>query len=203
MNTTQLQRVLDEDRRTSTVFQGVFPQNHRPPQPHPPVGYILNTDPCDRPGVFFDREGHSEYFDSYGLPPLSPAITRWLTETTRRWTWNTQPLQSDTTAVCGQYCLFYAAHRARDVPMLQIMAMFTETPGERCDGVRCDRTCFPGRCSLLDHRLDLNNVNTKKKISSYHRSCCCCSKTNKKKLRSHQKPLCSSVVSGQSRLGPV
>ena len=135
MNTTQLQRVLDEDPRTSTVFQGVFPQNHRPPHPHPPVGYILNTDPCDRPGehwvaVFFDREGQGEYFDSYGYPPLSPVITRWLTETTRRWTWNTQPLQSDTTAVCGHYCLFYAAHRARDVPMSQIVAMFTGPPLE-------------------------------------------------------------------------
>ena len=80
--------------------------------------------------VFFDREGHGEYFDSYGYPPLSPVITRWLAETTRRWTWNTQTLQSDTTAVCGHYCLLYAARRARDVPMSQIVAMFTGPPLE-------------------------------------------------------------------------
>ena len=135
MNTTQLQRVLEEDPRTRSIFQGVFPRNHIPPHPHPPVGYVLNTDPCDRPGehwvvVFLDRDGQGEYFDSYGLPPVSPRITRWLTETTRRWTWNPQTLQSDSTAVCGQYCLYYALQRARDVPMSQIVSLFEGPPSD-------------------------------------------------------------------------
>ena len=136
MDTEQLMRVLASDDRTREVFRDVLPRNHMPSLPrHAPVGYVFNTDPCQQPGehwvalyIGLDRRG--EYFDSYGLPPLHPDVTRWMNDRTTTWTWNRQRLQSLDTAVCGQYCVFYALHRVRGYTMADVVALFPGIPAD-------------------------------------------------------------------------
>ena len=134
MDTAQLKRVLATDDRVREVFRDVLPRNHVP-SPRTlspdgsPVGYILNTDPCQQPGehwvcLYIDSNGRGEYFDSYGLPPLHPDVTRALDQGTQTWTWNTRRLQSLDTAVCGQYTVFYALHRVRGYTMADIVHLF-------------------------------------------------------------------------------
>ena len=139
MNTDQLKRILDTDAWTRVVFRDVLPRNHTPSLENlcynRPVGYILNTDPCNQPGehwvaLFIAADGDGDYFDSYGLPPLHPELTSLMTRGSRVWTWNTRQLQSIATAVCGQYCVFYELHRARGYTMDDIVHMFEGSPAD-------------------------------------------------------------------------
>ena len=138
MNTQQLTRVLSSDAFTTDVFKDVLPRNHLPSvdtlRDHPrPVGWVLNTDPCQGGGehwvaLYIGADGVGEYFDSYGISPMHPDVVSRLNGSLRIWAWNTRPLQSLETAVCGQYCVFYALHRVRGLTMTDIVHMFDDSP---------------------------------------------------------------------------
>lgn len=130
MESQQLLQILRADPYTSGIQHGVLPWNDFPRRiPHGPVAYILNTDPCDRPGqhwvaLYTDGNHFGDYFDSYGRPPFRQEIAAWLDRRTDQWEWNHQPLQSKDTTVCGQYCLYYLLQRARGHSMNFIVQTF-------------------------------------------------------------------------------
>ena len=71
MNTLQIERLL----RNKKIFKKVcaFDQLEKPVFPS---AHVINSDPSNEHGehwiaVYFDKRSQGEYFDSYGLAPLS------------------------------------------------------------------------------------------------------------------------------------
>ena len=70
----------------------------------------------------FVTPDESEFFDSYGFPPETYDMDEYvLWESTY---FNDKPLQGLTSDVCGDYCLFYLLHRARNVDLNTIQTKF-------------------------------------------------------------------------------
>lgn len=133
MNTRQLEYVMRTDPVVRTKFCGVFAENNLPRTLDVyPCGFIANTDPKDQPGkhwvaFYFPSVQEGEFFDSYGHAPefYSPHFTKFLNQHCQEWTFNNKTLQSTLTAVCGEYCVFYLAHRARGVSKSRVVNRFT------------------------------------------------------------------------------
>ena len=133
MNSSQLLHILRQDAFAKTVFTDVLPSDRLPAKLRKPKGFIVNTDPSNKPGthwvaVYVGTDGKREFWDSYGKEPAfySQQFTRFLEKHCKTFTWNKKVLQAPTSDVCGQYTLFFALHRCRGVPMSTIASMFTE-----------------------------------------------------------------------------
>ena len=133
MNTLQILNILKSDSYTKSVFTDVIPSDRLPSQIQKrPKGFIVNVDPSDKPGthwiaVYLTSDGKGEFFDSYGQSPefYNRNFKTFLQDHNSAFTWNEKPLQSPWSRVCGQYSLFYALHRSRNIPMSTIVSMFT------------------------------------------------------------------------------
>ena len=102
-------------RQTKTRFLGVFPSDHIPNHLDSfPCCFVANTDPHNEPGThwvafFYPSLDSLEFFDSYGMPPSfygfrSPCNVEY----------NQYQFQSFSTKVCGEYCIYFLYHRARN-----------------------------------------------------------------------------------------
>ena len=110
---------------THIKYLGVFAIDQIPiTLTHYPCAYVANTDPISKPGQHWTAFYHLsptelEFFDSYGSPPheyefpVPPNLTSLL--------YNSYPLQSPHSTVCGQYCIFYLIQRSLHVPFVDIV----------------------------------------------------------------------------------
>ena len=128
MHTTQelWERAL-RDPVLGPLMQGVFPSDKLPVIKTYPTGLISNTDPHHLPGthwvaMYFTSPGNSEFFDSYGFPPEVYEMEDYILRNATLY--NDIPLQGMTSDVCGDYCLFYLLHRARNMDLNTILANF-------------------------------------------------------------------------------
>ena len=100
-------------KRLSAKFLGVFPADKIPlPLTKWPAGFVANTDPEGEPGqhwvAMYQKSPFAqlEYFDSYGYDPsfydfnLPDSLT-----------FSDRQLQSPGSDVCGNYCVYFLAHR--------------------------------------------------------------------------------------------
>lgn len=94
-------------------LRGVYPIDRLP---HRKMcgGYIINTDEHDEPGehwvaVFVNTRG-TDYFDSYGRPPIDKRILKFLGSNV---SYNSRMLQGPTSRVCGHYCVYFIKHRSK------------------------------------------------------------------------------------------
>ena len=128
MRTTfELWQAALQDPILAPVMQGVFPRDKLPIVNKYPSGLIANTDPHDQPGthwvaMYFISPWESEFFDSYGFPPDTYGMDGYIERDVTRY--NNKPFQGLTSDTCGDYCLFYLFHRARNVDMDAIQAKF-------------------------------------------------------------------------------
>ena len=72
--------------------------------------------------MYFVWPYESEFFDSHGLPPDTYDMDGYLLQDNTYY--NEKPLQGLTSDTCGDYCLFYLFHRARNVNLNTIQAKF-------------------------------------------------------------------------------
>ncbi|KAJ8049271.1 hypothetical protein HOLleu_01951 [Holothuria leucospilota] len=135
MDTNQIAHALLSDNFTKTSFQGVFPSDTlRELQPNYPCSLVINLDPSHLPGshwvaVFISKEGHGEYFDSYGLPPSTvSAISTFMNRVCIQHCYNEKTLQSLFSDVCGHYVIFYLLHKNRGCKMETIKSWFSSKP---------------------------------------------------------------------------
>ena len=89
---------------------------------------MSNTDPHDLPGtywvaMYFTSPGKSKFFDSYGFPPKVYGMEDYILRNITMYN-DDLPLQFITSDVCGDYCLFYLLHRARNKDLNTIAAKF-------------------------------------------------------------------------------
>lgn len=128
MNSVELKKALDTVMRARTI--GVFPSDRVPRVWSKPAAIIANLDDHTRQGshwvaFYVSHDGLGAYFDSLGFPPLIPAFTNRLKINSRRYEWNEKKLQSNSSSVCGQYCLVFLYFLNRGFTLKRFCQMFS------------------------------------------------------------------------------
>lgn len=131
MNTAQLRQILSRDKFTKLYFLGVFPSDQLPTRIYQyPSSFVANVDSSTEPGshwiAFYLPAPHRlEFFDSYGNPPdyYEGAISEFASRF-HELEFNPVILQTNTTAVCGQYCIYYLYSRCRGRKLEKILYPF-------------------------------------------------------------------------------
>ncbi len=130
MNGQEIANVMWRDPRAKDVFLGVYPRDRLPRTlPSFPSAVICNTDRHDEEGehwtaIYIDETGRGDFFDPYGIPPLYKTFVNFLDKHCVSWQYNKTRLQGLTSAVCGQYCIFFLLHRCRGLSLDTIVHMF-------------------------------------------------------------------------------
>lgn len=133
MNTSQLLCVLHSDPLLCTSMLGVYAADQIPLSIRY-GGFIANTDANFKPGrhwcaFYFNGSGQSEFFDSYGKPPLyyNNSFLSCLRKNSVVQTYNSETLQNNYSNVCGQYCLYFLMHRTRGQQLKDIVQTLKNT----------------------------------------------------------------------------
>lgn len=97
-----------------------------------PRTFIVNTDPCSRPGrhwtVFhFSTRGPAEFFDSLGNRPQTyePRFEDVLVNNGPRYLYTSTGIQPNDSDTCGAYCVYFVRERYRPRSFRGIMKDFS------------------------------------------------------------------------------
>ena len=112
-----LETALFRDNYTGKMCEGVLARDELPDRVPYPSCYIINTRPRTHNGehwlaLFYDQQGHADFFDSYGQHPSYFNLKSFLDKTSTSWSYNQKRIQGLSTH-CGYYCLLYLFFRAR------------------------------------------------------------------------------------------
>lgn len=131
MDSRQLESILFQNKFTQGKFLGVFPSDQLPKKiQNFPCCFIANVDPSEEPGshwvaFYVSSSLQLEFFDSYGNSPEAfPGPIYDYTNHFPRVEFNTQPLQSISTVVCGHYCVYYLYSKCRGLSLKHVQASF-------------------------------------------------------------------------------
>ena len=132
MNTAEIDKLLRAEPASRKVFQGVYACDRLPKSLKKfPCGIVANTDKSTESGThwlayFFPEKGRGEFFDSYGHFPLyyNEQLNDFLIDNSCSYKCNTETLQSSLSSVCGEFCIYFIAHRARGYSMSKIVNTF-------------------------------------------------------------------------------
>lgn len=110
---------------------GVYASDCLPIKITPSSVIIVNNDPHTKRGThwvafFLDWDGKLEYFDSYGQPPTVADHIKFIRRNSCCYRYNTTPLQSDYSSVCGHYCLTYLYFRSLGFHLTYFTALCSE-----------------------------------------------------------------------------
>jgi len=129
MNALELIQVMSQDPKTRDKFCGVYASDTLPKViENYPCGLIVNTDPQTEKGshwlaLYFPNREMAEFFDSYGNPPdfYQTNFKNFLNSHSRQWTYNHRCLQSLSSSMCGQFCVYFLINRM----LLEIVKSFS------------------------------------------------------------------------------
>ena len=98
------------------LFAGAFACNRIPLFLEPPFAIIINTDRDDKPGshwiaINVSLNGHVEYFDSFGFPPLIPEIYNFLSRFDFCFCYNSVVVQHVNSIACGHFSIGFVLAR--------------------------------------------------------------------------------------------
>lgn len=108
--------MLGRQPRCRRAFRGCFPADRIPGYDGDyPFGMVVNTDPAHLAGshwtvVWVESGESAEYFDSFGQPPPSPHIDKYLAQFARVQS-NSCELQSVLSQSCGKYAIYFIMRR--------------------------------------------------------------------------------------------
>lgn len=118
MNTSQLQCMIECDPILRDNVVGVYAADQLPVKTmQRPYGFIANTDIHLMQGhhwcAFFHDGYDLEFFDSYGRSPERNSVyfKQWLNKRSSSVRVNKHQIQSDSSSVCGLYCILYLRNR--------------------------------------------------------------------------------------------
>ena len=129
MNTLEILEYLS-DIPNHTV--GVFAADEIPKKWGKPAAFVFNTDDHTKPGhhwvsVYVDKKNNKGwFFDSYGLPPIVPNHSKCLRKNCKHFEWNTKRLQSDTSEVCGHYCIMFLNYMSEGSNVKKFLENFSD-----------------------------------------------------------------------------
>jgi hypothetical protein len=130
MNSQQLFSCLNRGKITYQDFRGVSPRDMLLKQSKVLHGknnsYVCNmavkTDSGEHwVAIFISPQGEGEYFDSFGLHPITTFCT-FLNDNCKSWVRN-NIVQSTFSMVCGQYCVYFLHQRSNCESMRDILSM--------------------------------------------------------------------------------
>lgn len=96
-----------------------------------PTAFIFNTDKASRSGshwvaIHVDSSGLGVYFDSFGLPPYIPDHINRLRKNCKQFRWNVKQLQSETSDVCGQFCVMFLYYMTNGLTLEAFLDNFSD-----------------------------------------------------------------------------
>lgn len=132
MNEIELTQCLGRHPITRKHFRGVFARDELPDRNEPNTFLIVNNDVRSEGGthwllMFFGNASSPLYFDSYGLPPMFPEFERQLLKNSDSYIYSSQRLQSDSSNVCGHYCIVFATQLCAGHTLQEIRTSFSKT----------------------------------------------------------------------------
>ena len=142
MDTQEIYASLKTNESTKDCFENVYPSDKLPKKSI--VRYnskgqsfiVANLDPSYMQGSHWvalcispSKYCADEYFDSYGEEPPA-SIKKYLKE---RYIFQKQQLQSFTSTVCGQWCIYYIWQRCNGLSMKDIILKFKDNSPEEND----------------------------------------------------------------------
>ena len=132
MNEIDVNQYLILDKFIQRIYRGVISSNELYKIDKSVRSlYIVNTDPNYLPGshwiCIYSQGEICEIFDSLGNNPKEYTIhfTTFIQEY-EKCTYSTVKLQSDTSNVCGIYCIFYSYLKSRGFELTEILNTFSE-----------------------------------------------------------------------------
>ncbi|KMQ82166.1 hypothetical protein RF55_23931 [Lasius niger] len=130
MNSSEIHNVLSRDPHTCRYYVGVFPSDKIPDIAKFPAAMVINTDKHHEKGshwlaLYIENPKTLDFFDSFGLPPdiYGEDISRFV-KTYEEVHWNSVPVQSLTSNVCGQFCIYFIVKRCQGFCMKMIDFLF-------------------------------------------------------------------------------
>ena len=116
---------LKKDLCTKKRFLGVFPFDRKPRKIKFPACFILNTAKTNEQGehwiaLDYDKYGHCEFFDSYGLHPKLYKLKSYLDKTATSWSFNSKQLQDYNSQTCGYFCFIFLILNCRKIKIKKI-----------------------------------------------------------------------------------
>lgn len=131
MNSKQIHDILSRYNITKNFFLGVYPSDMLPRKiKHYPACFVCNVDASNQSGshwlaFFISSKDRVEFFDSYGNDPdfyQGPILD--FTLQYSQVIYNPLTLQSNTTAVCGQYTIFFLICKCRGDTLKKFLSVF-------------------------------------------------------------------------------
>ena len=131
MNSKQIQDILSSHKETKKSFLGVFPSDMIPKKIYRyPSCFICNVDASNQEGshwlaFFISSSNRIEFFDSYGNAPdfFKGTISNFSSQYSEV-LYNPLTLQSNFTAVCGQYTIYFLICKCRGDTMKKFLSQF-------------------------------------------------------------------------------
>ena len=131
MNTVEIDKIMAVN---SKIFTGTYACDELPSlnSLQSPCSMILNDQPSTMPGnhwllLYFEKNGHVIYFDSYGRPMLK-VFQEYIGN--QKCTKNNTQFQSIGSNYCGQYCILVALYLESGMSMKAIESCFNDSPQE-------------------------------------------------------------------------
>lgn len=108
---------------------GVFPRDKIPRPKKLPAFYVVNYDSDDEPGehwiaILISGADEGEYFDSFGLPPLHPALRKFMQTNCKSWTYSIKDIQHAHSIKCGSFCVTFVRERSHGTSYRDFLALF-------------------------------------------------------------------------------
>ena len=130
MNTRQLLCALDSDPAMEDFNREVFALDQFLNAKLEDKGiYICNDEPSTKSGshwfLIFKEPSKIYFIDSFARHPRFYRIEEKLRTMKKPITFSNEIIQNPFSTVCGEYCLFFAYHLCRNVPIETIYTLFT------------------------------------------------------------------------------
>ena len=132
MNSSELLRVLSQNRHTKGIHYAVTSSDRLPPTPlQRPATLIVNADSSNKPGshwlvFYFPRKGPAEFFDSMGHSPqfYHQRFKNYLIVNGPVFLHNTKRIPDFNSDFCGEYCLQFIIGRSRGMTFCDFLHWF-------------------------------------------------------------------------------
>jgi hypothetical protein len=111
MNTNQINRYLNSNKRTKQFFHGTYALDILPKCKSFPCALVVNMDRSEDPGshwcsIWANSPAKAFYFDSYGEEP-PPLLRSYLLKNFKIVKYNTVSFQSLASSTCAYYCIAF------------------------------------------------------------------------------------------------
>ena len=133
MNSRQLRWILSGDKFTKLSFRDVYAIDEMKSikSVSYPFSFVINLDPSYKPGshwvaVYFDKNGVGEYFDLFARYPPHEVV-HFLCSHAKGWQYNCMQVQELSTAMCGQFVVFYIHQKSRGLTLEVILRKYFST----------------------------------------------------------------------------